>query len=556
MARLPGSWPRRCVYWWTALVSVAQLCGGSAIAEAREPSSRLFALSHVRGAQVAEATDGSVLIASSNVGDGGRVVRQGLDGSATTVDRFGRPNSFLTTGSVGLLAAVDGSVLVADAWNERIRRLSPGGAVSPVAGSGRSGFSGDGGPATEADISLGSHYHGAGLSHTAGGELLFTDVGNNRIRLVRSDGTIITVAGSGPEGLGTQTNFAGDGGPAIDARLAYPQDVLAAPDGGFYIADTNNARVRHVRPDGTIVTFAGTDDRYSSKGDGGPATRASLGEPFSLATLPDGALAISALAPSGDSRVRRVDPHGTISTLLDLNPVTRDGRRHGDFAGRIALARGLTTTAEGGLLIATGRKVYYLAPPHTVWTLVALRDARVSERRVAVDIDATQAGRARLEVRRRTRVIARSRRAIGPGRNTLRVNGRFAAAAHEVRVTVVGAGGATASDQVSLYPTRSVSALRPRVRAMVPRLGELIDDTVTYTSGCRRFSPRRLDCALVDRSRPGSCDHVFAFLLARSGALFVRDYDCAGTGRSAFYRRPRWIGPAVHPAQWPFGAWP
>ena len=93
------------------------------------------------------------------------------------------------------------------------------------------------------------------------------------------DGTITTVAGTGSGG------FSGDGGPATAATIDTPRGLAALPDGGFLIADTNNERIRRVWPDGHITTVAG-DGVRGFAGDGGPATAAELAFPFGVAKRP------------------------------------------------------------------------------------------------------------------------------------------------------------------------------------------------------------------------------------------------------------------------------
>jgi len=243
----------------------------------------------------------------------------------------------------GLAVAPGGGFVFADAFGQTVRRVRPDGRVVVVAGTGTAGFGGDGGPATKAEL---DQPHG--VAFTSGGVLLVADALNNRIRAVAMDGTITTVAGTGARG------FSGDGGPATDAKLSGPRGVSAAPGGGYLIPDTDNDRVRLVRPDGTIVTVAGpaagldrpfaavaaaggailiadTGNDLIRKvsangtlttvagngvrgfgGDGGPATAASLNSPHNLAALPDGGFLI---ADEGNNQVRRVWPNGTIATV-------------------------------------------------------------------------------------------------------------------------------------------------------------------------------------------------------------------------------------------------
>jgi NHL repeat len=118
----------------------------------------------------------------------------------------------------------DGSVLVADFGNHRIRRISPAGQITTVAGTGAAGYSGDGGAATSARLSW-----PIDVEPTADGGFLIADLGNKRVRKVSAAGVITTVAGTG------QGGSQGDGGPATSARLGSSTGVAATADGGFLI---------------------------------------------------------------------------------------------------------------------------------------------------------------------------------------------------------------------------------------------------------------------------------------------------------------------------------
>jgi DNA-binding beta-propeller fold protein YncE len=148
---------------------------------------------------------------------------------------------------------------------------------------------------------------------------LIADTWNNRVRRVAPDGTITTAAGSGVH-RGDQLEGLGDGGPAAAASLDGPSGVATMPDGGFVIADTGNHRIRRVSPNGTISTVAGTDQDFS--GDGGLATKGRLASPRGVAVGPGGDVLI---ADSLNDRVRRVGRDGRISTvagrLRDQTPV-------------------------------------------------------------------------------------------------------------------------------------------------------------------------------------------------------------------------------------------
>ena len=210
----------------------------------------------------------------------------------------------------GVAFTTGSTLLVADALNNRIRAIDPDGTITTVAGTGVPGFAGDGGPAASAQIDA-----PRGIASLPGGGFLIPDSGNQRIRAVAADGTITTVAGDGTRG------FAGDGGPATQAELSLPFAVAPTADGGLLIADTGNDRIRRVAPDGTITTVAG-DGIRGYGGDGGPATQAALNGPHNLAVLPDGGFLI---ADEGNNRVRRVWPNGTITTVV--------GTGEGGFSG-------------------------------------------------------------------------------------------------------------------------------------------------------------------------------------------------------------------------------
>ena len=189
-------------------------------------------------------------------------------------------------------------------------RIAPDGTRTTFAGTGNFGSSGDGGPATEAQ--LGSP---RGLAFGPDGSFYIADSSTRRIRKVAPDGTITTVAGTG------ETGFSGDGGPATEATFNSPSDVAVDPMGNLYIADTFNERVRKVDAQGIISTFAGTGDRGFA-GDGGPATEAQLALPWGVAVGPTGEIYI---ADSRNSRIRVVDAEGNIATFAGGGNLTENG---------------------------------------------------------------------------------------------------------------------------------------------------------------------------------------------------------------------------------------
>ena len=231
----------------------------------------------------------------------------------------------------------DGSVLVADYANHRIRRISPGGEIATVAGTGTYGYSGDGGPATSARLNW-----PIDVEATADGGFLIADLGNKRVRKVSPSGVITTVAGTGANG------FQGDGGPATAARLASPTGVAATAGGGFLIADAGAHRIRLVSPSGTITRVAGSGE-IGGAGDGGPALLAQLSTPVGVAALPDGGFVVSEWE---GHRVRRVSPAGVISRVAGTGTAGFSGDGAAGSGARLNRPLGVSTTSDGGVLIA------------------------------------------------------------------------------------------------------------------------------------------------------------------------------------------------------------
>jgi uncharacterized protein (TIGR03437 family) len=179
----------------------------------------------------------------------------------------------------GLASDAAGNLYIADAADQRVRKVTPGGVIQTVAGTGVRGFAGDGGPATSAQLN--SPY---GLACDAKGNLYIADLGNARVRQVTPDGNITTVAGGGTQALSAPRNL------ALDSS------------GNLYISDFTGQRVYRLGTDGTLVTAVGTGVAGFS-GDGGPATQAQLSFPAGLALDLQGSLLI---ADSGNHLVRKV----------------------------------------------------------------------------------------------------------------------------------------------------------------------------------------------------------------------------------------------------------
>jgi hypothetical protein len=233
----------------------------------------------------------------------------------------------------GLAEMPDGSILIADSNNNRVRRVSPGGTITTVAGGGTGG---DNIPATNTALAF-----PVGLAARSDGSYLIGVNDQHRVRQVDAGGTITTVAGTGAAGS------AGDNGQAALALLNGPAGVALMPDGGFLIADADNGRVRRVLPDGTITTVAGTNPGFG--GDGGPATAAQLNNPLAAVPAAGGAIVI---ADTNNNRVRQVDAGGTITTIAGTGTPGSGGDGGAAAAAQLNGPFGVAFSAAGHLLIA------------------------------------------------------------------------------------------------------------------------------------------------------------------------------------------------------------
>lgn len=248
-----------------------------------------------------------------------RVRRVDRQGRITTVAGNGR-DDYSGDGGPAVKAALnnpqgiapgpDGSLFIADTFNHVVRRVDAQGIIHPFAGT-EAGLSGDGGPASRAQISL-----PVAVAVAPDGSVYLSDSGNNRLRRVNPAGIIETVAGNGP-GTGTAgAGFAGDGGPAEKAKLFAPADLELGPRGELFLSDTGNHRLRRIS-EGVIQTIAGTGAAGFS-GEGGSPLAAAFASPQKLALGADGTLYV---AERASHRVRRVLPQGRLETVVGGNSI-------------------------------------------------------------------------------------------------------------------------------------------------------------------------------------------------------------------------------------------
>jgi len=291
---------------------------------------------------VVQSPAGQIFIALDD-----RILRVGIGGSIRTFAGGGEDresDGIMATeadlfGIDGIDLGPDGSLYLADTYNDRVRRISPDGTIATVAGTGIAGFSGDGGPAIEARLD-----YPVAVAMAPDGNLYIADQDNHVVRRMSTDGRISTFAGTPGE---YSNEGEGDGGPAREALLGSEiADLDMGPDGSLYIAGNWSHRVRRISPNGIITTVAGTGEE-GDDGDGGPATDAKIEFPMAVAVGPDGSLYI---ASESAGRIRRVGPDGIITT------VAGDGTT--GYLGDKGPARKAQLDYPGGLAVGPDGKVY------------------------------------------------------------------------------------------------------------------------------------------------------------------------------------------------------
>ena len=292
-----------------------------------------------------------------------RVVGSDLEGDAGYEGDGKQALRALVRCPIGIAVDDAGTLFVVDHGNNRVRKIRSDGVISTFAGTGAvgvdaGGYAGDGGPATAARL---QEPVGVGLG--AGGDVYVADRDNNAIRKIDADGTITTVIG------GREAGFSGDGGPASEARIDRPQQIVVDPDGNVYFADSGNNRVRRIDIEGVVTTVAG-NGRAATSGDGGPALSAAVSSPTGLALDDEGNLYVS---QPDDNRIRRVDTTGAIVTVAggtaspgfsgDGGPATR---------ARFANPQGLAFDESGNLYVADtdNRRIRVIDRGGTIRTFV------------------------------------------------------------------------------------------------------------------------------------------------------------------------------------------
>jgi sugar lactone lactonase YvrE len=250
----------------------------------------------------------------------------------------------------GLVVDASGNVYVADAGNQQIRVITPGGVdVSTFAGNSTAG-NGDG-PLTAASFNLPS-----GITTDVSGNLFIADMGNNRIREITAGQILSTLAGNGTTGFAN--------GIASKAEFNSPVGAVADGSGNVYVTDNFNNVIRKITPDGVVSTFAGNGQPGFAEGTG---TSASFNSPAGIAIDNGGNLYI---ADEYNNRIRKITPDGTVSTLAGNGLL-------GSVNGSAATAEfdsplGIAIDASGNLYVSAENAIREISPAGMVTTFAGV----------------------------------------------------------------------------------------------------------------------------------------------------------------------------------------
>lgn len=268
--------------------------------------------------------EGNLYIADA---DNHRVRQVGVDGVIHTVAGTGEPgfagdggaaNAAQLSEPSGVALDAAGNLYIADTGNNRIRKVTPSGVISTIAGNGAAGYTGDGGPAAAASLSA-----PVGVYADASGNIYIADTGNHSVRAVSTAGIIATIAGTGIAGRSQ------DGLPARSAPLQAPVAIVKDAEGNLFIADRDDNRIRRVRPDGTMDTVAGSSSYVGSVDlTAGPGFILPLTAPQAIIVDPAGNLYFAenarirkaTLATSTGFSAPRILPAAVVNAA-DLTPV-------------------------------------------------------------------------------------------------------------------------------------------------------------------------------------------------------------------------------------------
>ena len=283
------------------------------------------------------------------------------DGELATGARLNQPAGIAVDGA--------GNLYISDVSNNRIRKITAAdGKISTLAGNGQAGFSGDGGPALSASLNF-----PYGLAVDKNGDVYYAEFSNNRVRkIAAATGIITTVAGTGT------ASFNGDDKPATEANVNAPINVAFDNNGNLVIADSGNNRIRRINSaDGKISTIVGTGTAGFA-GDGGPATDARVSVPAGVAFDPAGNLYF---ADRGNSRIRKVafsgGGTGIISTIAGVGLSGFNGDGLAALASRLSVPNSVAVDSVGNVYIGDRenlrvRRIIFAAANDTVAPTIAI----------------------------------------------------------------------------------------------------------------------------------------------------------------------------------------
>ena len=237
----------------------------------------------------------------------------------------------------GVATDTNGNLYIVDTVNNVIRKVTTNGVAKIIAGTGVGFLSGDGGVATNANF-----YFPNAVVVSPSGTIYISDNGNNCIRKVDTNGIITKVAGNGTNG------FTGDGGVATNARISSPLGIFLDTAGNLFFADSQNNRIRKVATTGIITTVAGNGFSPGFGGDGSSATSATLNFPSGVVVDSSGNMFI---ADTGNSRIRKVNTGGTISTVVGTGTAGYSGDGGAATSAKINNPDGVAFDKFGNLLI-------------------------------------------------------------------------------------------------------------------------------------------------------------------------------------------------------------
>jgi ABC-type branched-subunit amino acid transport system substrate-binding protein len=247
-----------------------------------------------------------------------------------------------------------GNLYVPEPLAHRIRRITPDGMVSTLAGTGSPGYA-------DGPVATAQFFGPTGLAVDAAGNVYVTDSGNNRVRLIQPSGKVTTLAGTGEPGYRD--------GAAREAQFNEPFDVAVSSTGVLYVADAGNDRIRAISPDGMVTSLAGSGRRGLKDG---PPEQAEFNAPWKLALAADGTLYVAdgvAVFARGNHAVRRVAPDGTVSTVAGTG---QSGLEDGPASeASFYWPEDLDVDASGNIYVADGHgnRIRVITPEGMVYTL-------------------------------------------------------------------------------------------------------------------------------------------------------------------------------------------